>query len=491
MVERIISETLSQNYVHEIRLGLIRRNLSEGRVNNLGVAVARTTNDLSSVQSWISQGVAPLAVGIPLILGVAVVLLLINPILTLSLLPPIVLLLVGLRLLTPTAYERTRALRRSRGRLAGQIADTILSTTSIRSAGGTTRELNRVERHSEKLVVAAIHRAKAAGALRGLAAATSGLTTASTVGTGLVVGMSASQVVATLTVTGFLAAPIHDLGRAAEFRQTYRAARRIIGPAIQTAAPVVPSVDSDESPPEELGDLAPSPTTAPDEANVVIAEGLCCADGTIMANLVVWAGDRVLVRTASMLSDSVILEQFAGLRDIGTGRIVIGTTDLATASHGRMRRLVGYGAHGMMLARTSIGRAVGYRSSEAHSEAVTELLSQVGLDERVRSLPKGEETILRHGGEPLSISERARLTLARAVFNQPQLLVFDHLDADLGRAGRECMRRVLLDYPGVVIVASDAPEEIIDVTIEWSEQAESYTATDAPTPAPDLSGSLP
>ena len=44
--------------------------------------------------------------------------------------------------------------------------------------------------------------------------------------------------------------------------------------------------------------------------------------------------------------------------------------------------------------------------------------------------------MLAHGGEPLTIPERARLTLARALFATPALLVFDHLDADLGRDGR-------------------------------------------------------
>ena len=37
-------------------------------------------------------------------------------------------------------------------------------------------------------------------------------------------------------MAGFLAAPLNDLGRVAEFRQTYRAARRIIGPAVELPA---------------------------------------------------------------------------------------------------------------------------------------------------------------------------------------------------------------------------------------------------------------
>jgi ABC-type multidrug transport system fused ATPase/permease subunit len=79
MAERVLSERLSQDYVHQIRLGLIRRSLADGKVRSLGVAVARTTNDLTSIKNWISQGVAPLAVGIPLIIGVGVALALLNP----------------------------------------------------------------------------------------------------------------------------------------------------------------------------------------------------------------------------------------------------------------------------------------------------------------------------------------------------------------------------------------------------------------------------
>ena len=236
MVERVFSERLSQSYVHEIRLGLIRHNLGEAGVRSLGVAVARATNDLSSVKTWVAQGVAPLAVDIPLVTGACCVLLLLDPVLGVALLPPLALLLIGLRVLSPVAYERSRAVRRARGRLATQVADTVLATTAIRSGGGAVRELNRVERLSASLVQAAIHRATAAGALRGLGAAVAGFATACIIGAGMATGLAAAHLAAALTVAGFLAAPLNDLGRVAEFRQTYRAARRIIGPAVELPA---------------------------------------------------------------------------------------------------------------------------------------------------------------------------------------------------------------------------------------------------------------
>src|SRR5262249_14191854 len=109
-IERVVGELLGQHYAHEIRLGLIRRNLMPGGVTNLGASVARTTNDLNAVRSWISQGIAPLAVGVPLVLGGAVAMAAVAPVLVVALLPPLALLGVGMRCATPTTYRRSRAL---------------------------------------------------------------------------------------------------------------------------------------------------------------------------------------------------------------------------------------------------------------------------------------------------------------------------------------------------------------------------------------------
>jgi ABC-type multidrug transport system fused ATPase/permease subunit len=472
LVERVVSERLSQDYVHELRLGLIRRSLQQGATRSLGVTVARTTNDLSSVKTWVAQGVAPLAVDIPLAVGACVVLLLLDPVFGVALLAPLTVLLIGLRLLSPVAYERSRAVRRARGRLAAQIADTVLSTTAIRSAGGSGRELNRVDRLSRSLVDAAVRRAHAAGALRGLAAGTAALSTASIIGAGVASGLPAATMAAAVTVAGFLAVPMNDLGRVAEFRQTYRAARRIIGPAVELPAGA-------GSAGSRAPAVAPSPGVCPGAGeHTLVASGLRSGDGTAMAGLTARPGDRVVLHVDSDQQATALLDQLAGLAAPPSGWVSVAGTDLYSAPRGTLRRLVGYGARGMMLTRTSIERAVCYRSARTSPAESARLLALVGLAERVRQLPRGERTMLTGGGAPLAIPERGRLILARALFDSPPLLVFDHLDADLGREGRATMRQLLLDYPGVVVVASDAPGEIITPTRVWGpERSDGLPAT--------------
>src|SRR5262245_16834491 len=467
-IERVVSELLGQNYAHEIRLDLIRRNLMPGGVTNLGAAVARTTNDLTSVRGWISQGIAPLAVGVPLVLGAAVAMAAIDPVLVLTLVPPLALLGIGMRFATPTTYRRTRALRRARGKLAAQVADTILSARTIRAGGGSVRELHQIERASHSLVRAAITRARWAGLLRGLAATASGWATATAIAIGLAAHLPSNQIAAALAVVGFLATPLNDAGRVAEFRQTYRAARRIIGPAIEreeaqgrTPEPVATATQPREAPAEERerGDVA---------ADAAVFEGVVDATGRRMPTVRARPGERILLQTGDASTDTSVLDQLAGLEATEAATLIVGDVDLLTASPGRRRRTVGYAAHGALHPRTSVRRAVGYRAATPPGDEVHDLLDKVCLTDRVRDLPDGIETVLVRGGEPLTLPDRARLALARALFNEPPLLVFDHLDADLGQKGRAVMRKLLRDYPGVVVAATDIHDEIMETTLIWN-----------------------
>jgi ABC-type multidrug transport system fused ATPase/permease subunit len=360
-----------------------------------------------------------------------------------------------MKVLAPVAYQRTRRVRRVRGRLSSQVADTILSTPAIRSAGGSDRELARIENHSQALVAASIEKAKVAGAMRGTAAAMSGIATAMVIGTGLLAGLPTHAIAGALTIVAFLAAPLHDLGRVVEFRQTYRAARRIIGPAIEPTAASAP--DRAER------------TTVPqiDVGRAVFVDYLRLSDGTTMPELAAQPGARVVVDAGNPRLTSELLERFVGLAAAYVGQVVVSGNDLSVAGPKSLRQLVGYAAQGMMLVRGSVSRTVRYRCPDAGPEEVDRMLGLVDLAERVAELARGADTILVHGGEPLTIPERARLLLARAILDEPPLLVFDHLDADLGQDGRATMRRLLADYRGVVILASDDPDQIITPTQVW------------------------
>jgi hypothetical protein len=44
------------------------------------------------------------------------------------------------------------------------------------------------------------------------------------------------------------------------------------------------------------------------------------------------------------------------------------------------------------------------------------------------------------------------------------LLVLDHLDDELGENGRTQVRDLLVDYPGIVVLASETPDAVVTPT---------------------------
>jgi ABC-type multidrug transport system fused ATPase/permease subunit len=164
--ERIAAERLGQDYVRDVRRDLVAAELTPGSRTHLGITVARTTNDLSSVRNWVSQGVGPLAAGIPLIVGSAVGLAIIDPFLGLGFLFPLGLLAAVLVPWARTAYEKSRRLRRARGRMATRIADTVGAAQGIIAARGAGRELGHIDSASDTVVDRAVDRSAIVGLIR-------------------------------------------------------------------------------------------------------------------------------------------------------------------------------------------------------------------------------------------------------------------------------------------------------------------------------------
>jgi ABC-type transport system involved in cytochrome bd biosynthesis fused ATPase/permease subunit len=129
-----------------------------------------------------------------------------------------------------------------------------------------------------------------------------------------------------------------------------------------------------------------------------------------------------------------------------------------------------------LLGRGTITSAVLYRAPDTPAERAEEVLGKVGLSARMAALPRGRQTVLRQGGQPLTLPERARVQLGRALLNTPPLLILDHLDDDLGAEGRATLGKILGGYQGVVLIASDHPD-VVAPTQMWQGDDEDRAGT--------------
>ncbi|MGO1769672.1 MAG: ABC transporter transmembrane domain-containing protein [Microbacterium sp.] len=430
--ERVLGERLGQGYIHELRVRLVEAALSRSGSVSPGILIARTTNDLTAVRNWVSLGLAPLMNTIPLLAGVTAVLVAFHPLAAAAF--ALVVCALGALMLASARgmFERARAVRRARGRLASSIADTVGALETVRAAGGERRERRQVDRLGGRVADAAVHRSRLAGFARGAAAAAAALTTAAVVALGVAGIVASPSIPAILLVVGIATAPLQDVGRIVEYRQNFRAARRILVPALRV-------------------DAAPDPTLpAPTAADATLEVAGLVVDGEDVPRMAAGDRDRVLVTSEAPHRVRAVVDALAGASG---GAVRVGAAP--SASPTRRRDAIGICRGTDRLPRGSVDRAVRYRVPDSDRGEGDALLRRLGLDRAVAELPRGERTTLRRGGEPLAPADRVLVHVARAAFREPAVLVIDGVADRLDDDRLRRVRALVADHPGVV-VSTDA-----------------------------------
>lgn len=480
VAERVVAEDLGQHYVGEIRRLLVTAALGPGNTTSLGVTVARTTNDLTAVRNWLVLGIVPLVVGVPLLAGVGVALMVISPTLAAvvgALLGLFAALMFGL---ARPAYVRSRAVRKVRGQMASHIADTVAAASAIRVAGGVHRELGHVDKFSEKVARAAHQRALVTGAMRGSAASITAIISVLVAVAGSALGVTAADITSGILVAGMLAAPINDLGRVNEARQSQRAAVAVLEPVLARAY----GFDEAERGRRRLAQQRPARSAPPGAARgVVHLADMTDRLGTL-PELVAHPGVPVRLVGDNHHRIERVLGQLTGDVTDEDAWLQVAGHPLVELPATSRRALVGVASANAGLGRGTVARLVRYRVPDADVD-VRALLARVGLDAAVAALPDGGRTKLRAGGRPLTPDQRARLQIAQAIAGDPPLLVLDHVDAHLAPDGRRMLRDLIAGYPGCVIVRAHDTSDLLGRVQVWDLGVPDHDDTQSGPNGPD------
>lgn len=483
-MERVVAEDLGQDYVYEQRRRLVAAALHNIGNRSLGVVVTRASNDLTAVRNWIAQGIVPMLTALPLIAVILAGLAVTNWPVAVTVAIPLAITGLLMPFLARTARERARTVRRYRGRMSARIADTVQAGESVQVAGAVRRELNALDRDSSKVVGAAVQRARITGFIRALTVTAASLCTAGVVYLAVLGVIDVAGVASIMTLLGVMATPMSDLGRVVEYRQNFRAARRIIAPILNSARAVKRAVraqerswkamqtasDDDTTDDPTDDDLSDEPRPACDYRSGVVIENLVI-DRQALPDLHAKPGDRILLDSVDTEKIHAVLRSILihGVNPLAQDDdeehdsvVLIDGIEYGAAPPAVRRELVGACSIHVPLQRGSVQRLVSYRSPRASVEDVKAMLHRVGLSSLVYVEHKGLKTLLKNDGDPWSRADVARLKVARALFGEPALVVLENIDAALDAEGLAMLRRQLADYPGVVLFSSFAPERIFD-----------------------------
>lgn len=137
------------------------------------------------------------------------------------------------------------------------------------------------------------------------------------------------------------------------------------------------------------------------------------------------AGEKLAIIGGTGAGKSTLAELILRLYDIESGSIKINGTDISEMSQSYLRRLIGFATQDALLFSGTIRENLKYGNEEATDEELWEALEIAQGAEFVDNLPKKLDARVEQGGANFSGGQRQRLSIARTLVTEADILVFD------------------------------------------------------------------
>ncbi|MGW6547813.1 ABC transporter ATP-binding protein [Streptomyces massasporeus] len=166
-------------------------------------------------------------------------------------------------------------------------------------------------------------------------------------------------------------------------------------------------------------------------------------------------GQTVALVGSSGAGKSTIAQLMPRLYDTDEGAVRIGGVDVRDLTAGSLRQTLGMVTQDGHLFHDTVRANLLLARPEATEEDLWDALRRARLDDLVRSLPDGLDTVVGERGYRLSGGERQRMTIARLLLARQRVVILDeataHLDNTSEAAVQEALTEALEGRTAVVI----------------------------------------
>ena len=142
-------------------------------------------------------------------------------------------------------------------------------------------------------------------------------------------------------------------------------------------------------------------------------------------NLNVNPGELIGIVGSTGAGKTTIAKLLLRFYDPKFGSIKIGNTDIKNISTSDLRKNIGFVSQEIFLIDGTIKENILYSHMGYDEKALIDAATKSQAHEFISKLPNGYDTLVGERGQKLSVGQKQRLAIARAIYKNPPILIFD------------------------------------------------------------------
>jgi len=384
-----------------------------------GDLMAHATNDIQQVR--MAAGMGLVAINDAIFLGLATIgfMLYIHPLLTLLVLIPMPLIIIGTRLFTRRMHSRYQQVQASFSELTEAVRERFAGIRLIKAYGLEGYETSGLDGHSRDYIRENLKLVKLTGAFFPMMLLLTNVSMAVVLYFGgrlaILNSITTGDFVAFINYLGLLTWPMMAMGWVINLMQRGRASLDRIATILET--------------PQEI--TGPEKALPLPSANPSLSlEGVSFAYGggrPVLEDIsfVLQPGQTLGIVGPPGSGKSSLLQLLPRLYDPVRGTIRLDRTDICDLALADLRSLFAFVPQDPFLFSGTLRDNVTFGSKEVDEEELSTALKKAELGEAVESFPKGLDTLVGERGVILSGGQKQRAALARAFLVQSPIFVLD------------------------------------------------------------------
>ncbi|HVE86096.1 MAG TPA: ABC transporter ATP-binding protein [Myxococcales bacterium] len=463
-----LAERASQGVAYDLREALFARiqrlSFSYYDQAQTGQLLTRLTNDVEQVRTFVGQGVVQFAASAAMLLGCAVLLFLINPVLAAAALGAIAPILLVLGWFVRQMGPLFGQVQMTIGRLNTALQEALRGVRVVRAFSAEEGEIARYGASNTAL------RDQGLALVRILSTNFPSVMLFANLGTLVVVGFGGVQIfeqkltvgglIAFNTYLGYLLMPLMTLGFLAAMLSRANISAQRVFELLDTEVEVKDAPGARALPPikgrVELRDVRFRYAGA--EKEILRGVSFTAEPGQLVA---------ILGTTGS--GKSTIINLVPRFYDVTQGSVLIDGNDVREVTLSSLRSQIGIVLQDALLFSGTVRDNIAYGRPDATDEQVRAAAEAAQAAEFIEELPQKYATVVGERGVGLSGGQRQRLAIARALLTDPNLLILDDstsaVDARTEAAIQEALDRLMRHTQKTAIVIAQRISTVRDADL--------------------------